>query len=93
MALQLLHVAGEHGLILGRLLAEPADRRLAVGSGTVPPPIPSTIGSLKLVKWNFSMTRAIVGVEGREVHLRPRRIGLGQELHADRVQAASDRRG
>ena len=38
------------------------------------------------MKWYFSTARCHRRIERREVHLRPRRIGLGQELHADRVQ-------
>ncbi len=47
--------------------------------------MPST-GSTKLVKWYLSRTRVISASNAEKSNSAPRRMGLGQELDADRIQ-------
>ena len=68
-----------------------ADLRLA-SILVVAPPMPSS-GSTKVGEVELVDDPRHFGVEGREIQFRPRRIGLGQELHADRIQRRRDRRG
>ena len=83
MIFKLLDEAGKHGLVLGRLGAEPFD--LGLMSGVKRAAAHAVDGEAETGEMELLNRPGHRPIERGEIELGPGRIGLGQELHADGV--------